>query len=195
MRRWYVRLAAALVIAYATLVGWLYIAQRHMVFLPELVWTDPAAAGLPNMQTITVQTQDGLALRAWYAKPPRAGAPVVLFLHGNGGSNRYNLQTAHGFLDDGYGLLMAEYRGYAGNPGFASEQGLYNDARAYMHFLTDHERIIAPHIVIVGQSLGTGVAVHLASENPQAASLILLSPFTSLPDAASIVYPYVPCTC
>ena len=183
---------AVLTVPYIVFISWLYIAQRQMVFVPERTATSPAEAGLPGMTTITVRTQDGLTLTGWYEPPSKPHFPTVLFFHGNGGSNRYNVKTARGFASDGYGILMAEYRGYGGNPGHPTETGLYKDANAYMHFLLDDRLVPARAVVIAGQSLGTGVAVKMASEYPASGALILLSPYTTLPAVAAGMYPYVP---
>ena len=182
-------LAIALYIAF---VAWLYAAQERLIYVREPVRITPAEAGLPIMRDVVAKTADGLAIAGWYAPPADGGKPVALFFHGNAGGVRYNTRTAQGFIDRGYGILMAEYRGYNGNPGRASEAGVYADARAWLGFLTDDERIAPRRIVIVGQSFGTGVAVRLARETPQAAALVLLSPYTSLPDAAAAKYPFVP---
>ncbi len=122
-----------------------------------------------------LETADGLTLRFW-AAPPEPGRPVVLFLHGNGASAPSVAPVLAPLRRAGYGVLLAEYRGYSGNPGTPSERGLALDARAYADWAGAHG---AGPPVVVGESLGTGVAVRLASERP-VRGLALDSPFTSL---------------
>jgi hypothetical protein len=114
----------------------------------------------------------------------------VVYFHGNGGSLAGAAAETAQYAAAGYGVLLVEYRGYGGNPGAPSEQGLYQDGRAAMAFL--RAQGIAPaRTIIVGHSLGTGTATQMAQEFGPAA-LILLAPFTSIPDAAAAAMPYVP---
>jgi len=94
------------------------------------------------------------------------------------------------FAREGYGVLMVEYRGYGGNPGTPSEQGLYRDAAAAMAFLAD-AGIDPRRLVLYGESLGSAVAVQVAAER-EVAAVVLESPFTSIAAAAQYHYPYVP---
>jgi fermentation-respiration switch protein FrsA (DUF1100 family) len=95
-----------------------------------------------------------------------------------------------GFAQEGLGVLLLEYRGYGGNPGAPTEAGLYADADAALDFLSQ-DGIPASRLVIYGESLGSGVAVHMAAER-ELAALILEAPFTRLADAASYHYSFVP---
>ena len=96
------------------------------------------------------------------------------------------MYLAHKFLAAGFGVLLLEYRGYGGNPGKPTELGLYEDARAAMHFL-QQQGIPDNNIVLYGESLGTGVATKLATEFPICA-LVLQSPYTSLSALARCHY-------
>ena len=84
-------------------------------------------------------TADGLNLLAWYL-PPQPGRPVILYFHGNGGHIGYRAELLRGFARNGYGVLMAEYRGYGGNPGTPSESGLVADGAAALDFLGGEDR-------------------------------------------------------
>jgi uncharacterized protein len=95
------------------------------------------------------------------------------------------------FAEAGLGVLLLEYRGYGGNPGAPSETGLYTDAAAALDFLLQHKGVPVNRLVIYGESLGSGVAVHMAAGR-EIGALILEAPFTRLADAASYHYPYVP---
>jgi fermentation-respiration switch protein FrsA (DUF1100 family) len=139
---------------------------------------------------VCLETADGLALQSWYFAPARAGAPVVLFLHGNAGDVGNHLTFARFLIDAGYGVLALEYRGYGGNPGTPSEDGLYADGRAALDFLA-RQGIADGRIVLFGESLGSGVAVELATEH-KVGAVILRSPYTSIADVAALALPYVP---
>ena len=86
--------------------------------------------------------------------------------------------------------LLLTYRGYSGNPGKPTEQGLYNDARAAMTFLQS-EQIALKCIVLFGSSIGAAVAMQIATEYPVGA-LIMKAPFTSLPELGQAHYPFLP---
>ena len=89
----------------------------------------------------------------------------------------------------GYGVLLAEYRGYGGNPGGPSEQGFYADGRAYIDWLKREKK--PEKIVIYGESIGSGTAVQMATEY-DVSGLVLETPFTSLVDIAAAQYFFVP---
>jgi fermentation-respiration switch protein FrsA (DUF1100 family) len=91
----------------------------------------------------------------------------------------------------GFNVLLFDYRGFGGNPGSPTEIGLAADARAARVYLADRPDVDAARLVYLGESLGTGVAVGLAAEQPPAA-LILRSPFTSMADVGAYHYPILP---
>lgn len=179
-----------ILLIYISMVGGLFMGQRQLVFVPDGHHTTPAENGVGDMSVIHVQTADHLTLEGWY-KPALASRLTVVFFHGNGGNLGNRALTAHRFTSKGYGFLLAGYRGYGGNPGQPTEQGLYRDARAYIDWLIAHG-VPQDKIVLDGESLGTGVAVRMAIEHPHAAALVLNSPYTSLPDVAAKTYFFVP---
>src|SRR5690606_30976131 len=85
-------------------------------YFPDRRMPDPAAYGVQEMAVIEVPTEDGLVLKSWYRAPADPGLPVVLLFHGNAGHVGIRAFKARGPLDAGYGFLLAEYRGYGGNP-------------------------------------------------------------------------------
>ncbi len=99
---------------------------------------------------------------SWYLAP-REDWPVILYFHGNGGNIGHRAERVERFGHEGYGVLMAEYRGYGGNPGAPTQTGLFDDARAGLDFLQD-QGIAAHRLVLYGESLGTGVAVDIAAQ-------------------------------
>jgi fermentation-respiration switch protein FrsA (DUF1100 family) len=181
-------------VTYAGLVGFLYLCQRSLLFLPDRSHPDFARVGLAGTEEVSLATTDGLRLIAWY-RPPAPGRPTVLYFHGNGGQIGHRAARARLFGQAGYGFLFPEYRGYADNPGSPDEAGFGMDAEAALAFLAN--RNVAPaQIVLYGESLGSAVAVRLAAETAGRgmpfAALILESPFTSIADVAQHHYFWLP---
>src|SRR5690606_7987546 len=102
---------------------------------------------------ISVQTEDGLVLRGFYAPPEDSERETLVFFHGNAGNMAGRIPKMKIFMARGYGILMAEYRGYGGNPGVPREQGLYRDGRAYITWLRNHENVPLEKIALYGESL------------------------------------------
>jgi fermentation-respiration switch protein FrsA (DUF1100 family) len=183
-------LAAAAAVIYLTLFGLLFLFQRSLIFHPNALRSEPAASGVPEMAAVELATEDGLALTAWWRAPPQPTAPVLLYLHGNAGTLAHRAPKIRPYLDRGWGVLLVTWRGYGGNPGRPSEQGLYRDGRAALAFL-DRQGIAPRRLALYGESLGTGVAVQLAIECPPGV-LVLEAPFTSMVDAGAAHYPIFP---
>lgn len=183
-----VRVLLAGVAVYAGVVVVLYVAQRSLMYFPDARRTAPAAAGLSQAEEVTLTSSDGERLVGWHVAP-REGRPVILYLHGNGGALRHRGDRFAALAEDGFGLLAVSYRGFGGSTGSPSEAGLILDAAAGHAFCA--ERYGAERIVVFGESLGTGVAVALASTRP-IGRLILQAPFTSAVDVARRAYPFVP---
>jgi hypothetical protein len=116
--------------------------------------------------------------------------PVILVAHGNAGHIGHRSAKFAPLALAGYGLFLLEYRGFGGNPGSPTEEGLNEDGRAAFAWLEGHG-IASQRIVLYGESLGTGVAVRLADEHDTAA-LVLEAPFTSIGAVAARHYWYVP---
>jgi uncharacterized protein len=172
-------------LAYAIVLPALYFSQRSLVF--------PAPSGFADVPDgfvrVTLRTSDGLDLAAvWRA--PQPGQPVAVFFHGNGDSWAGAALATQALAAAGYGVLAPEYRGYGTNPGEPSEEGLYRDGRAGLQWL-GQQGIAPARTVLIGNSLGSGVATQLATERPVGA-LVLVSPFTSVPDVAAEKFWWLP---
>lgn len=164
-----------------------YVFQRQLIYFPLKHKPGLARYHAEDMQIVYVKTDDQLSLRSWY-KPAVEGRPTVLLLHGNAGHIGYRMPLVRPLLNEGFGVLLLEYRGYGGNPGKPTEQGLYVDANGAWQFLMTHG--VAPQrIVLYGESLGTAVASYLAAEHG-VCCMILQSPFTSLVSLAHHHYPW-----
>lgn len=176
-------------LAYASVVGTMAFFQRDLLFRPFGLPGAPAAAAVPEMAPATVRTADGLDLTGWYAPTP-AGRPTVVLYHGNAGHLAMRAFKARRFLDAGFGVWLAGYRGYAGNAGRPTEAGLYADGRAVLDHLAGLG-VAGGGLILYGESLGTGVAVQMATERPVAA-VVLEAPYTTIPDVAAGRYPFLP---
>jgi fermentation-respiration switch protein FrsA (DUF1100 family) len=182
-------------------IGWLcalallWIFQRNFLYMAPRM---PPGAPPAGYVTAALATSDGLQLTAWY-RPAAAKRPTIVFFSAQGASLPASADWAEGFAQAGLGLMLVSFRGFDGNPGSPSEEGLYRDGRAALAWLAAHG-VQSP--VIVGLSLGTGVAAEMAVEaaTPPAdwpaackpRGLILLSPYESIPDIAALRYPFFP---
>ncbi len=185
-------MAGILAAAYAGVSLLLFAFQSQLVFVPEAgreIIATPDRLGMAY-EDIKLQTSDGLSLHGWYvpATQPRG---TVLFLHGNGGNISHRLDSVLMLYRMGYSTLIFDYRGYADNPGKPTEEGTYLDADAAWRYLTEQKHVPPCRIVLFGESLGAAVAARLATREKPAA-LVISSGFTSVPDMAQHLYPYLP---
>jgi len=147
---------------------------------------------LPAASEVTFPTADGLELSGWIvpAESPSASAAVLVF-NGNAGHRAYRAPLAAAFARAGLTVLLFDYRGYGGNPGRPTEQGLIRDGEAARDFLESWPGIDPNRIVYFGESLGAAVALGVAVHRPPAA-LVLRSPFVSMAEVAGVHYPFLP---
>lgn len=182
--------AVLFVIVFATL-GLAWVSQRRLIYLPTQA-VDDGFGVLPGTESVTFPTEDGLSLAAWFvpATGEDTGWTAVVF-PGNAGNRADRTSLAGALVERGIAVLLVDYRGYGGNPGRPSESGLATDARASVAYLKTRPDVDPERLAYFGESLGAAVALGLARHDPPAA-LVLRSPFTSLPDAASTHYPLLP---
>ena len=165
----------------------LWAGQRRLIYFPDSAAPSPAFLG-QGWEEVTYGTADGLTLHGWY-RPPAPGRPVVVVFNGNAGNRAGRLGLGEALAVDGLGVLLTDYRGYGGNPGHPSEDGLALDARAAAAFV---ESAAPDHpLVFFGESLGAAVAIEVAGA-VEPAALVLRSPFTSLVDVGRVHYPWLP---
>lgn len=177
----------------------LYVAQRSLIYFPGS--NGPGEDLLPaDAQLVELHTDDGLRLSGWFLpandRPDGPGAdpapgPAVLICNGNAGDRSHRLPLAEALAERGHAVLLFDYRGYAGNPGSPTEDGLRIDARAALDALEARPEVDPRRIAYFGESLGAAVAGGLAIERPPAA-LILRSPPSSLADVGRHHYPFLP---
>lgn len=169
-------------------------------------------AGLPMGQVhdVTIQSKDGLTIHGWHILPRGKtainsqqcdqaliqGGPVVLFFCGNGGNRRHRTDEYQLLTDLNCHVFVFDYRGYGDNPGSPSENKIVEDGLQAWHYVTKSRGVAPGRVVLFGESLGGGVATRLAAEVCQSSEepggLILRSTFSSMVDAASHNYPWLP---
>ena len=178
------------VASYVGLTLLMYLRQARYAYFPSKeVTRTPAAAGL-KFEAISVRTSDGETIHGWFV-PVAGPAPTVLLCHGNGGNIGGRLDVILMIHDMGLNVCMFDYRGYGQSTGTPSEQGTYLDAEAVWAYLTGSQGVAPDQIVVWGESLGGAVAGWVA-EQKRPAGLILESTFTTLPDMAVRLYPFMP---
>jgi fermentation-respiration switch protein FrsA (DUF1100 family) len=180
------------IVIVAVLLAAFWFAQRGMMYLPSGEVVSPADAGLPAAEQVTFATEDGLRLHGWFVPAGAAGdGTTVIVFNGNAGNRSYRADLAAGLARAGLSVLLFDYRGYGGNAGSPTEEGLALDARAARRYLDTRADVDRERVVYFGESLGSGVAVRLALDRRPRA-LVLRSPFTSMVDAARYHFPYLP---
>ena len=203
----------------AASLGLLWAFQRRLIYLPSPGPVPPAASVLPGAEDVSFETADGLRLQGWFVPgavdspapprprsvtlpegaPPQVGegeahlnpGPAVLVCNGNGGDRSMRAALAAALSRMGLAVLLFDYRGYGGNPGSPSEEGLADDARAALAYLAGRPEVDPGRVAYLGESLGAAVALRLAVERPPAA-LVLRSPFASLAEVGRRHYPFLP---
>jgi fermentation-respiration switch protein FrsA (DUF1100 family) len=182
MKRWVARALVALVVlailAYAGAIVYLVTNETRLVFMANTALTGRRPS-LPFEQIDGVRVQSGALSRAWVI-PARAAAggaeaaPWVVFLHGNDAniSTRLNILHYEHLRELGLNVLAPEYRGFGGLPGVPTEGGLAEDAERAYEYLRQQRHVDARRIVIYGWSLGSAVAVTLASRVDEGAVIL-----------------------
>lgn len=176
---------------YVPLLVVLFLLQRSLLF-PGAggSYMSPTELGAQiAIQEIDVPTEDGLMLKAWYMPATRRNLTMVMF-HGNGDTMATILAQAIPYVAAGYGFMLTEYRGYLGMPGKPTEAAIYADARAYIHKL-NAMGVTSKRLVLMGHSLGTGVATRMAHEF-DVDGLALSAPYTTIVAVAAQHYPFFP---
>lgn len=176
-------------------VGMLWWLQRELIYFPDASSVPTAREVIEGARDVTLYAEDGLELGAWFA--PAASGPAatdyrmaVLVAPGNGGNRAGRAGLAEELRRRGLAVLLMDYRGYGGNPGSPSEEGLARDAMAAVETLEDLG-YPAERTIYFGESLGSGVVAALQALRPPA-GMVLRSPFPELADVGSRHYPWLP---
>ena len=175
-----------------TVVAVFWALQRQLIYFPDATPVPPAAAVIEGARDVPLRTADGLDLGAWYvpASGDRDTRMAVLVAPGNGGNRAGRAGLAEELSRRGLAVLLLDYRGYGGNPGSPSEEGLAADADAAAEAL-EELGYPAERTIYFGESLGTAVVSALQARRPPA-GVVLRSPFPELADVGAHHYPWLP---
>jgi fermentation-respiration switch protein FrsA (DUF1100 family) len=173
--------------AFATLPLWI----STFIFRPApLARTDPRLWGLQRARFVGFRADDGARLTGWWMPPRNPEAPVLLLAHGRSANMATRAPIMRRLGADGFGMLMFDYRGYGASTGRPGEAALTEDVLAAYDWLTG-QGIRPERIVLIGQSLGDAPAAQAAARR-RVAALVLVSPFTNLPEVAAARVPWLP---
>jgi fermentation-respiration switch protein FrsA (DUF1100 family) len=180
----------AAVLVLVLTVAWVF--QRHLIYFPATGPVAPAAEVLPGASDVVLTTGDGLRLGAWLVP---AGEPdrgiTVLVAAGNAGDRSLRAPLAAALAAEGLAVLLVDYRGYGGNPGDPTEDGLARDVDAAYRFLVEERGVPPDRLLYYGESLGAAVVTGLATRRPPA-GIALRSPFVDLASVGRTHYPFLP---
>jgi len=165
----------------------LYLIQARMIFFPGKLARDFTFQLGDTGQEVFLTTADGEKINALFFGS--TGEDVVLYFHGNAGDLSGWQFVAEDFTQAGYSVMIVDYRGYGKSSGSISEKGFYADADAAYDFLVRQKKFNPQEIVIYGRSIGSGVAVDLASRVP-CKGLVLESAYSSLGALADEKVPF-----
>jgi fermentation-respiration switch protein FrsA (DUF1100 family) len=174
---------------YSLILVFLYFYQRSLLYHPnENNYSgDEISVGI---EKVKISSSDNLQILGWYHEKNLKDFKTLIFFHGNAGSLENRIHKINHFRDMDINFLIIAWRGFSGNKGKPTEQGLYDDGKSAIEWLAK-KGVREKDIILYGESLGTGVATHLA-QNKNFAGIILETPFTSMIDAAKKFYPYIP---
>ncbi len=184
----YISLSLGL-ITYLTILAYVYLFQRNILYHPS----DNSYQGDEikfYYKEIFIQNKDGIKLKAWLHEKDLINKKTIIFFHGNAGNLKNRNYKLNELSKFDVNFLIVAYRGFSGNQGQPSEQGLYEDARSTLDWLKI-KGVKEKNIILYGESLGTAVAIETA-QNKDLAGIILESPFTSMVELAQKYYPVLP---
>ena len=167
----------------------LFIFQRNLMYHPkENNYSGDILEA--EIQKVKIKTSDNINLLGWFHKKNLKQFKTIIYFHGNAGKLENRIHKLNHFKNMNVNFLIISWRGFSGNDGKPSEDGLYDDGNSAIEWLKNIG-LAEEDIIIYGESLGTGIAVEIA-QNKNFAGLILETPFTSMTEAAKNFYPYIP---
>jgi len=173
-----------------------YLAQDHLIFHPQPLSPERRLEVMtrhPGVEELELRAADGTRLHAWWVKAA-AQAPLVLYFGGNAEevwSMLDEIGDAERGAAPGVGWLLLDYRGYGASEGSPSEAALLADARLLYDRAAELPGVDTRRIYALGRSLGSGIAVHLASERALA-GVLLVTPYDKLAAVGRHHYPFLP---
>jgi fermentation-respiration switch protein FrsA (DUF1100 family) len=186
------KLIAIVAAGYGALVVTVYLMQGRMLYLANVpgreLTATPADVGLVY-EDVAIRSEDGVMLHGWLI--PGNTPRTLLFFHGNAGNISHRLDSIRQFHQLGLSIFIIDYRGYGQSDGRPGEAGIYHDADGAWRYLTQDLGMAPDDIIVFGRSMGASAAAKLAAAK-QPLALIVESSFTSVPDIAQELYPWLP---
>jgi uncharacterized protein len=178
-----------ILLIYLSVLVYLFFFQRNLLYLPNE--NNYSGDKLKvDIKKVQIKTSDNINLLGWFHKKNLNKFKTIVYFHGNAGRLENRIHKLNHFKDMNINFLIISWRGFSGNSGNPSEQGLYKDGKSAIDWLKNMG-LEDKDIILYGESLGTGIATEIA-QNKKFAGLILETPFTSMIDAAKNFYPYIP---
>jgi len=168
----------------------LYVLQRRILFNTSGHPGTPADYDLYLTKEIHILTEDNIKLLSWFHKGDQK-LPLLIYFHGNSfniGDRAFRIRR---YIDQNWNVLLVSWRGFSGNKGKPTEENLYKDGEAVLKYLSKYSNFSKDQIVVYGESLGSGVAIELATRY-DFLSVVLEAPFTSISDIAKKRYKIYP---
>jgi|TARA_B110000444_G_scaffold252752_1_gene282510 uncharacterized protein len=174
---------------YLVLLVFLYFYQRNLLYHPNE--NNYSGDNLTvKVEKVKIQTSDNLKLNGWFHKKNLSDYKTIIYFHGNAGTLDNRIHKLNHFKDIDVNFLIIAWRGFGGNEGKPTEDGLYIDGKSAVNWVLE-KGIKEENIVLYGESLGTGITLEIA-QNKNFAGVILETPFTSMVAVAQNFYPYIP---
>ncbi|WP_438282806.1 alpha/beta hydrolase [Pseudomonas alabamensis] len=154
-----------------------------LLFYPEPGQPFTPAYAKLAFRELSLTAEDGTRLHGWWL-PAKPGVPVkgtVLHLHGNGGNMAWHLGGSYWLPEQGYQVLMIDYRGYGLSQGTPRLPEVYQDLQAAMDWLGQAPEVKGKPLVLLGQSLGGALAIHYLVAHPEQAGRFTALVFDSVP--------------
>lgn len=178
-------------VIFCGLMAYLYFNQDRMIFFPR-----PLSGEVFNqvidrkVEDININTKDGIKIKGWFVKNTKEEkSPLIIYFGGNAEEVSHLIGKADQFNE--WSISLINYRGYGLSEGKPSEKSLFDDAISIYDYFANRDDIESKRIILMGRSLGSGIAVYLAKNRP-AKALILVTPYDSMISLAKENVPYVP---
>ena len=186
----FIKFLISLIVIYIFICILAFFLQARLMYFPmKHIFELPSDYGI-KYEDIKIKTKDNILLHSWWI-PHEQNRGVVLVCHGNGGNVSHRLHLVNAFQSLGFSTFLFDYRGYGHSKGKPSEKGTYLDAEAAYNFLINNKQVDPKKIVVYGESLGSAVAIELATRK-EIGAIILEGSFTSVPDVAAESYFFLP---
>lgn len=150
---------------------------------------EPEKYGLNHINDTFIESLDGVRIQVWQ-RTAQPGYPTIMYFHGNADNLGDRAAKFSAFIDNGFGLVAVEYRGFGKSEGTPTESGIYRDAQAAINYALIDLKIPQEELIYFGESLGSGVAVQMAVKRPPAL-LVLEAAYTSVETRSAELYPFI----